>query len=134
MLFRSESAAREAAAGFGDDTLIVEKLVSGARHVEVQLLADSHGNRLYVGDRDCSLQRRHQKVVEEAPAPGLPHTLRMAMGEAGDACGLIQGELPPSSVSDHRGSRISLRACRTSSSHGRNWNTASFSSSCFKAG
>jgi acetyl-CoA/propionyl-CoA carboxylase biotin carboxyl carrier protein len=77
-----ESAAREAAAGFGDDTLIVEKLVTGARHVEVQLLADSHGNRLYVGDRDCSLQRRHQKVVEEAPAPGLPHTLRMAMGEA----------------------------------------------------
>ncbi|MCB0878617.1 MAG: hypothetical protein KDC46_06510, partial [Thermoleophilia bacterium] len=77
-----ESAAREAQAGFGDDTLIVEKLVTGARHVEVQLLADSHGNRLYVGDRDCSLQRRHQKVVEEAPAPGLPHQLRMAMGEA----------------------------------------------------
>jgi acetyl-CoA/propionyl-CoA carboxylase biotin carboxyl carrier protein len=77
-----ESAAREAEAGFGDPTLIVEKLVSGARHVEVQLLADSHGTQLYVGDRDCSLQRRHQKVVEEAPAPGLPQPLRMAMGEA----------------------------------------------------
>jgi acetyl-CoA/propionyl-CoA carboxylase, biotin carboxylase, biotin carboxyl carrier protein len=77
-----ESAAREAEAGFGDPTLIVEQLVTGARHVEVQLLADSHGNRIYVGDRDCSLQRRHQKVVEEAPAPGLPQPLRMAMGEA----------------------------------------------------
>ncbi|MCW2922186.1 MAG: carbamoyl-phosphate synthase subunit [Thermoleophilia bacterium] len=77
-----ESAAREAAAGFGDDTLIVEKLVTGARHVEIQLLADSHGNRLYVGDRDCSLQRRHQKVVEEAPAPGLTQQLRTSMGEA----------------------------------------------------
>lgn len=77
-----ESAAREAEAGFGDATLIVEQLVQGARHVEVQLLADSHGTRLYVGDRDCSLQRRHQKVVEEAPAPGLSQPLRMAMGDA----------------------------------------------------
>ena len=77
-----ESAAREAQAGFGDATLIVEQLVTGARHVEVQLLADSHGTRLYVGDRDCSLQRRHQKVVEEAPAPGLTAQLRIAMGEA----------------------------------------------------
>jgi acetyl/propionyl-CoA carboxylase alpha subunit len=77
-----ESAAREAEAGFGDATLIVEQLVQGARHVEVQLLADSHGTRLYVGDRDCSLQRRHQKVVEEAPAPGLTQSLRMAMGDA----------------------------------------------------
>ncbi|MCW2960511.1 MAG: carbamoyl-phosphate synthase subunit [Thermoleophilia bacterium] len=76
-----ESAAREAAAGFGDDTLLVEKLVIGARHVEVQLLADSHDTILFVGDRDCSLQRRHQKVVEEAPAPALPNTLRGAMGE-----------------------------------------------------
>ena len=77
-----ESAAREAAAGFGDDTLLVEQLVTGARHVEIQLLADSHGTALYVGDRDCSLQRRHQKVVEEAPAPGLSDALRQVMGEA----------------------------------------------------
>ena len=77
-----DSARREALAGFGDDTLIVERLVTGARHVEIQLIADAHGNVRYVGDRDCSLQRRHQKVVEEAPAPGLPQTLRMAMGEA----------------------------------------------------
>jgi acetyl/propionyl-CoA carboxylase alpha subunit len=76
------SARREALAGFGDDTLIVEQLVTGARHVEVQLIADAHGNVRYVGDRDCSLQRRHQKVVEEAPAPGLSQSLRAAMGEA----------------------------------------------------
>jgi acetyl/propionyl-CoA carboxylase alpha subunit len=76
------SARREALAGFGDDTLIIEQLVTGARHVEVQLLADAHGNVRYVGDRDCSLQRRHQKVVEEAPAPGLSQALRAAMGEA----------------------------------------------------
>ena len=77
-----DSARREAHAGFGDDTLLVERLVEGARHVEVQLLADAHGTRLYVGDRDCSLQRRHQKVVEEAPAPGLSDETRRAMGEA----------------------------------------------------
>jgi len=76
------SAKREALAGFGDDTLIVEQLITGARHVEIQLLADAHGTRLYVGDRDCSLQRRHQKVVEEAPAPELPQALRHDMGEA----------------------------------------------------
>jgi acetyl/propionyl-CoA carboxylase alpha subunit len=76
------SAAREAAAGFGDDTLLVERLVRHARHVEVQLLADAHGTVLYVGDRDCSLQRRHQKVVEEAPAFGLDSVTRTALGEA----------------------------------------------------
>ena len=76
------SARREAAAGFGDDTLIVERLVRHARHVEVQLIADEHGTILYVGDRDCSLQRRHQKVIEEAPAPGLDTDTRRALGEA----------------------------------------------------
>jgi acetyl-CoA/propionyl-CoA carboxylase biotin carboxyl carrier protein len=77
-----EAARREARAAFGDDTLMIERFVSPARHVEVQILADSHGATVALGDRECSLQRRHQKVVEEAPAPGLDVHTRAAMAEA----------------------------------------------------
>jgi acetyl-CoA carboxylase, biotin carboxylase subunit len=66
-----ETAGREAARSFGDSAVYIEKLLTRARHIEVQILADQHGNLVHVGDRDCSLQRRHQKVIEEAPAPGL---------------------------------------------------------------
>ncbi len=66
-----EAARREAASSFGDSDVYLEKLLVGARHVEVQVLGDTHGNIVHIGDRDCSVQRRHQKVVEEAPAPGL---------------------------------------------------------------
>jgi 3-methylcrotonyl-CoA carboxylase alpha subunit len=76
------AAKREAANAFGDDRMLIEKLLVEPRHVEVQILADRHGNAVYVFDRDCSIQRRHQKVVEEAPAPGLSADLRRAMGEA----------------------------------------------------
>lgn len=75
-------AQREAMNAFGDQRMLIEKLLVEPRHVEVQVLADRHGNAVYVFDRDCSIQRRHQKVVEEAPAPGLSPELRTAMGEA----------------------------------------------------
>jgi acetyl-CoA carboxylase biotin carboxylase subunit len=71
----------EARAAFGDDTVYMEKFLTTPRHVEIQVLADGQGNAVYLGDRDCSLQRRHQKVVEEAPAPGIPEHLRKEVGE-----------------------------------------------------
>jgi 3-methylcrotonyl-CoA carboxylase alpha subunit len=76
------SAQREALSSFGDARMLVEKYVLKPRHVEIQIFADQHGNCLYLNERDCSIQRRHQKVVEEAPAPGLSAELRQAMGEA----------------------------------------------------
>ncbi|MFK3793947.1 acetyl/propionyl/methylcrotonyl-CoA carboxylase subunit alpha [Pseudomonas piscis] len=76
------SAQREAQSSFGDSRMLVEKYLLKPRHVEIQVFADQHGNCLYLNERDCSIQRRHQKVVEEAPAPGLSAELRKAMGEA----------------------------------------------------
>ena len=75
------SCKREAASSFGNDRVLIEKYLTRPRHVEVQVFADQHGGAVYLFDRDCSVQRRHQKVLEEAPAPGLSGQLRQAMGE-----------------------------------------------------
>src|SRR5690606_4245341 len=75
------AARRVAAAAFGDDTLLVERFVPRPRHVEVQVLADTHGAVVHLGERECSLQRRHQKVVEEAPSPALDDAARARIGE-----------------------------------------------------
>ena len=77
-----EGAQREAQSAFGDARVLIEKYIAAPRHIELQVFADSHGNAIHLNERDCSLQRRHQKVIEEAPAPGMPPALRHAMGAA----------------------------------------------------
>jgi 3-methylcrotonyl-CoA carboxylase alpha subunit len=83
-----DSARREAKACFSDDTMIIEKLIANPRHVEIQIMADNHGQVVHLFERDCSIQRRHQKIIEEAPAPNLSATLRTALAEA--ACNVAK--------------------------------------------
>ncbi|MBA3536673.1 MAG: acetyl-CoA carboxylase biotin carboxylase subunit [Tatlockia sp.] len=75
-------ARREAKASFGDETMLIEKLIANPRHVEVQIMADNHGQVVHLFERDCSIQRRHQKIIEEAPAPDLSITMRQNLAEA----------------------------------------------------
>ena len=77
-----EGARREASAAFGDDTLFLERWLTAARHVEIQILGDNHGNLVHLFERECSIQRRHQKIIEEAPSPAVDDELRAALGEA----------------------------------------------------
>ena len=71
----------EAKASFGDDRIFIEKFIEEPRHIEIQVLGDAHGNLVYLWERECSIQRRHQKVIEEAPSPFLDDATRRAMGE-----------------------------------------------------
>jgi acetyl-CoA carboxylase biotin carboxylase subunit len=75
------SASNEARSAFGDATLYMEKFIEHARHIEIQVMADMHGNVVYLGERECSTQRRHQKLIEEAPSPAVDEAMRRAMGE-----------------------------------------------------
>ncbi len=83
-----QSSKNEAAASFGDDRIFIEKFVTQPRHIEIQVLADKHGNCVYLHERECSIQRRNQKVIEEAPSPFLDEVTRRAMGE--QACALAR--------------------------------------------
>jgi 3-methylcrotonyl-CoA carboxylase alpha subunit len=85
------SAKREAASAFGDERVLLEKYLARPRHIEIQVFADSYGNAIYLFERDCSVQRRHQKVLEEAPAPGMTETRRRQMGSAAVAAARTVG-------------------------------------------
>ena len=76
------SAQREALSGFGDDRIFIERYVKKSRHIEIQILGDEHGNIVHLGERECSIQRRHQKIIEESPSPKVDPFLREQMGEA----------------------------------------------------
>ncbi|WP_372426735.1 acetyl-CoA carboxylase biotin carboxylase subunit [Salinarimonas chemoclinalis] len=106
------SAQREAQASFGDPRVLVEKYVLSPRHVEIQVFADAHGNVVHLNERDCSLQRRHQKVIEEAPAPGMTADVREAMGRAAVEAARAVGYVGAGTVEFIADGREGLRADR----------------------
>jgi 3-methylcrotonyl-CoA carboxylase alpha subunit len=107
-----ESARREAQNAFGDPRVLVEKYVLSPRHVEIQVFGDSHGNVVHLFERDCSLQRRHQKVIEEAPAPGMTDEVRAAMGKAAVEAARAVGYVGAGTVEFIADGRDGLRADR----------------------
>ena len=107
-----QSAQREAASAFGDPRVLVEKYVLSPRHIEIQVFADAHGNVVHLFERDCSLQRRHQKVIEEAPAPGMTPQMREAMGNAAVEAARAVGYVGAGTVEFIADGREGLRADR----------------------
>ena len=105
------AARREALAAFGDDRLILERLIEGPRHVEVQVLFDRHGHGVHLGERDCSIQRRHQKVLEETPSPAVRPAARRHLTNAALRLARAVGYEAPA-----RASSCSTGAARSSSS------------------
>ena len=93
-----EAAAREASAAFGDGTVYVERLLRNAKHVEIQVLCDSHGKAVHLNERDCSLQRRYQKVIEEAPSPAVSGSKREEMGQAAVTAAMSVGDVGAGTV------------------------------------
>ncbi|SCZ07620.1 acetyl/propionyl/methylcrotonyl-CoA carboxylase subunit alpha [Microvirga guangxiensis] len=107
-----ESAQREAQNAFGDPRVLVEKYILSPRHIEIQVFADTHGNVVHLFERDCSLQRRHQKVIEEAPAPGMTPEMRQAMGQAAVEAARAVGYVGAGTVEFIADGREGLRADR----------------------
>ncbi len=107
-----ESAQREAQNAFGDPRVLVEKYILSPRHIEIQVFADMHGNVVHLFERDCSLQRRHQKVIEEAPAPGMTPEMRQAMGQAAVEAARAVGYVGAGTVEFIADGREGLRADR----------------------
>jgi 3-methylcrotonyl-CoA carboxylase alpha subunit len=103
------AAMREAKTAFGDERVLIEKYITSPRHIELQIFADSHGNAIHLNERDCSLQRRHQKVIEEAPAPGMSTELRAAMGAAAVASARAVGYVGAGTVEFIAGSASGLK-------------------------
>jgi acetyl/propionyl-CoA carboxylase alpha subunit len=105
-----EAARREAEKAFGDGALLLEKYVEGARHVEIQILGDERGNLVHLFERDCSLQRRHQKIIEESPSPAVNDELRRRMGRTQARLNLFS-RLRASSISSKstRGCRLNIQ-------------------------
>ena len=105
-----EGAVRETAAAFGSTRVLIEKYIAGPRHIEIQVFGDRHGNVVHLGERDCSLQRRHQKVIEETPAPGMTAPLRAQMGAAAVAAAKAVGYVGAGTVEFVADGTAGLRA------------------------
>ena len=117
------AARREARGAFGDDRVFIERFLGRARHLEVQLIADAHGNVVHLGERECSLQRRHQKVIEESPSPVVDAQLRERLGSEAVALARAAGYAAPARSSSSPTSTIRPSTTSWRSTRGCRWST-----------